>query len=218
MTASPATMRAWGRARRWKGVKVERSASRPEKPDGDPGGNRSVPARRSLYGWLPTSGIGRSLARIGSRSRPLVLVTEAPDGHDPFGVRRIGFDLGSQPLDVHVEAFSCRPRSPIPTPDRSASPGAAPAGVREQQVQQLELLERQRRLVTTNDDAVLIGIERHHRSRRRCRRARSLVPPACAAARRACERRVRASDTASSRSRRHPLRGRPPCRSRRPWP
>ena len=29
MTASPATMRAWGRARRWNGVKVERSAGRP---------------------------------------------------------------------------------------------------------------------------------------------------------------------------------------------
>ena len=62
------------------------------------------------------------------------------------GVRRVGLDLGPQPLDVDVERLGVADVVGAPHPVDQRLAGQHPAGVREQQVQQLELLERQRRL------------------------------------------------------------------------
>ena len=59
------------------------------------------------------------------------------------GTRRVLLDLGSQPLDVDVEGLGVADvvRAPHPVDQRLA--GQHPPGVGEQELEQLELLQRQ---------------------------------------------------------------------------
>src|SRR4051812_29018572 len=86
---------------------------------------------------------GRSRGPARSDLRGLELVAESPDRDDPRRVRRVVFDLGAQALDVHVERLGVAHvvRAPDPVDQRLA--GQHPSGVLEQELQELELLQRQ---------------------------------------------------------------------------
>ena len=133
------------------------------------------------------------------------------------GLRRVGLDLRPQALDVHVERLGVAEVVRAPDAVDQHVAGEHPAGVRQQELEQLELLER----------------ERHRDRRARTPRgapassahvadlddvgpvdARASTSPGPAAARRAPGRSARAAGTASSRSRRRRPRGRRPRRSR----
>src|SRR5690606_31366085 len=78
-----------------------------------------------------------------SRSRfGLELVAQAPDRDDVLRFAGIGFDLGAQPLDVDVEGFGVPHVVGPPDPVDQLRTGQHPAGVAEQDFQQLELFER----------------------------------------------------------------------------
>ncbi len=75
------------------------------------------------------------------------------------GRRRVVLDLGPQPLDVDVEGLGVA--DVVRTPDAvdERLPGQHPAGVAHQQLQQFELLQRQRHLIAAQVDLVAAGVE-----------------------------------------------------------
>jgi hypothetical protein len=68
---------------------------------------------------------------------------EAADSCDPGRVRWIGLDFAAQPLDVHVECLGVPDIVITPDPVDERLAWQHPPGVRKQEVEQLELLERQ---------------------------------------------------------------------------
>ena len=80
---------------------------------------------------------------------------------DPGRAGRVGLDLGPQPLDVHVERLGVADVVAAPHTVDQRLARQHPPGVGEQQVQQLELLQRQRHLCAVDGDAVLVGVEDH---------------------------------------------------------
>ena len=75
------------------------------------------------------------------------------------GVRRVVLDLGPQALDVHVERLGVAEvvRAPDAVDEHVA--GQHPAGVRQQQLEQLELLQRQRDELAADGHLVARGVE-----------------------------------------------------------
>ena len=87
------------------------------------------------------------------------LVAEAAEGDDPRRVGRVGLDLGPQALDVHVERLGVADVVAAPHPVDQRLARQHPPGVGQQQVQQLELLQRQGDVFAVDRDPVLVGVE-----------------------------------------------------------
>src|SRR5947209_8059091 len=110
---------------------------------------------RSAADLSPSDGESTTLAPVmmsatctpaGYRRSGLELVAEAADGEQVAGLGRVRLDLGAQPLDVHVEGLRVADVVAAPHPIDQLPAGQHPAAVAEQELQQLELLQRQRHL------------------------------------------------------------------------
>mgnify|MGYP003693955329 CR=1 FL=1 len=116
------------------------------------------------------------------------------------GLVGVGLDLGPQPLDVHVERLGVADVVAAPHPVDQRVARQHPTGVGQQQVQQLELLQRQRHVVAVGwSTRVLVGVEHDVADRRRSRGDSSGAPSSPGvgvAGQRACGPRARASGTA----------------------
>ena len=77
------------------------------------------------------------------------------------GRRGVALDLGAEPLDVHVERLGVAEvvRAPDPVDEHVAR--EHPARVRQQELEQLELLERQRGDLAAHPDLVARGVDPH---------------------------------------------------------
>ena len=231
--ASPATCRAWTRARRVNGEATKWSA---ERSGGPPGPSKTFHPTPTAHGGDCTAvdgngiltppaeseGYGIDATRGSARSGDHDLVAHASHGEDPLGRRRVGLDPAPEPLDVHVEGLGVAHVVVAPDLVDELVPGDHPARPLEQQLQDLELLEGQVQRLAAERDLVAIGVEDEvagrQRPRRRCPapgRA-SARPPG--AARPASGPPAPAVGTAWSRSRRRRPRGRRRCRPRSPWP
>src|SRR6478735_9901559 len=108
---------------------------------GAPGSLTSSQARR-IHGARRTPSSATGLC--------LQLVPEPPNGGQVSRGGRIGLDFRAQPFDVNVQGLGIA--DVIRTPDAvdQLTPGEHPAGVANQVFQQVELLERQRRLLAVH--------------------------------------------------------------------
>ena len=66
-------------------------------------GRSSTPVGDDLARAAPGSGRGRKRRPAQPAASPFVAVADAADGHDPRRAGRVGFELRTQALDVHVE-------------------------------------------------------------------------------------------------------------------
>ena len=91
----------------------------------------------------------------------LVPVPDAAHGDDALRMGGVVLDLCPQPLHVHVEGLGVAVvvRSPHAVDEHVA--GQDPPGVREQQLEELELLQRQRHLLPVDPHLVTSGVEAH---------------------------------------------------------
>ena len=98
---------------------------------------------------------------VPTRLDLLVAVAYAAHGDDARRVTRVVLDLGPQPLHVHVEGLGVAVvvRAPHPVDEHVAR--EHPPGVGEQQLEQLELLERQRDALAAHRHLVTRGVETH---------------------------------------------------------
>src|SRR3954454_11527572 len=103
---------------------------------------------------------GAAGARRGPAARPsgLELVAQAADGEQEGRVRRVGLDLGAQPLDVDVEGLGVAHVVRAPDPVDQLHAGEHAAGIAHQELQQVELLERQRDLRAVHRDHVPVDV------------------------------------------------------------
>src|SRR5665811_2383129 len=92
---------------------------------------------------------------IEAGSGSLELVPQTAHGDDEPRVRRVGLHLGAQSLDVNVQGLGVTDVVTAPHPIDQLCAGQHPAGVAQQHLEQLELLERQRYvcLLYTSDAA-----------------------------------------------------------------
>src|SRR3954447_11586938 len=95
------------------------------------------------------------MTSTGSAS-DLELVAEPPDGDEHRRMGRVGLELGAQPLHVDVEGLGVPDVVRAPEPVDQLSAGEDAAGVAQEQLEQLELLQRQPlRLAVDRDDVPL---------------------------------------------------------------
>src|SRR5438477_2343926 len=99
-------------------------------------------------------------------------VAEAADRGDERGVGGVLLDLGPEPLDVDVEGLGVADVVRPPDPVDQRVTGEDSAGVGQEQLEQLELLERQGDVARAHHHLVTVGVEPHltdleHLGRRR---------------------------------------------------
>ena len=119
----------------------------PERRTTGTGGGRTRPrGGRTVtrWRWRTTAAAVRVSAERSAYTRSVELVAETADRDDAGRVGRVRLDLGPQPLDVHVERLGVADVVAAPHPVDQRLARQHPAGVGQQEVQQLELLERQR--------------------------------------------------------------------------
>ena len=203
-------------------------------PLGDDPSNVAAFMVRSVTGpsRAESNGVG---ARLEKARRSSVAVTvggeleavadPADRGDDRRG-RRVLLDVGAQPLDVHVERLGVAEVVGAPDPVDQHVAGEHPAGVLDQQDSSSNSLRRRWTSSPRTNTRWRSGSTWMPPASRTPPRSADAVTacgepgaaPACGAARRACGPRARAAGRAWSRSRPRRPRGRPPCRSRCPWP
>src|SRR5207244_303531 len=92
------------------------------------------------------------LQRVG-----VELVSDAPDGDDELGVGVIPLDVFAQPADVDVDGARLDVRVLAPDEVEQLEPVVYPVGVADEELEQLELAQRQGRGGAVDEH--LVGVE-----------------------------------------------------------
>src|SRR5438270_7672567 len=111
----------------------------------------------SSWKALRVSGTGVLRTRQpGGRLEP---VSDPPDRGEPAGTGAVGLDLAAKALDVHVERLGVTHVVGAPHLVEERLPGEDPSGVGHERFQQLELLARERHLLSPHRQLVAGHVE-----------------------------------------------------------
>src|SRR4051812_38361054 len=143
-TSGATTARTWAAWARGRSTSPPRPSAPATRTWSTPPTPSSTPAAACRTSTSPHAAAGRGpprpAPRAGSR---LELVAEAANRDDVARRGRLGFHLGAQPLHVDVQSLGVA--DVIGTPDTvdELAAGEHPARIAQQQLEQLELLQRQ---------------------------------------------------------------------------
>src|SRR3954471_12311972 len=91
----------------------------------------------------------------------LELVADSTNGHEGSGLRRFGLDLGAQSFDMDVERLGVTDVVGAPDAVDQLTAREHPSRVAQEQLEQLELLERERDLLPVDRNDVSFDIHAH---------------------------------------------------------
>src|SRR6478735_978886 len=135
--------------------------------------------------WSRTAGTTRSTpsgsgAPRRADERPVEsqveLVAQTAHGDEVLGLARVGLDLGAQPLHVDVQRLGVSDVVGAPHPVDELTAGEHPAGVAQEHLQQLELLEREPLRGAVDRDDVALDVHPDGSGLERGRREVGLLP------------------------------------------
>ena len=124
---------------------------------------------------LPVISSSAAASPLGGASS-LELVAQPAYGQQVLRGRRVGLDLRPQPLDVDVEGLGVADVVAAPDPVDQLAAGEHPAGVAQQELEQLELLQRHRDAGAVDGHDVPVDVHPHRAGLEAAGAAGSLSP------------------------------------------